>query len=96
MPTGHSNAFATACVSGASATAEAMLATDSTAASVAVSDSAVNAGVEAALSITVDCWFADVELADPERFVQGVARGIRCRVRITLRRIRCRLLLGDQ
>ena len=46
-----------------------MLATDSTAASVAVRGSAVDAGVAAALTTTVDCWFADVELADPERFV---------------------------
>ena len=65
-------AFATACVSGASATAEAMLATDSAAASVAVSDSAVDAGVETALSITVDCWFADVGLADPVRSVRAL------------------------
>jgi hypothetical protein len=50
-----------------------MLATDSTAASsVAVRDSAVDAGVETALSITVDCWFADVELADPVRFVRAL------------------------
>jgi hypothetical protein len=45
-----------------------MLATDSTAASVAVRDSAVDAGVAAALATTVDCWLADVELADLERF----------------------------
>jgi hypothetical protein len=65
-------AFATVCVSGASATAEAMPATDSTAVSVAVSDSAVDAGVETALSITVDCWFAEVELADPVPFVTAL------------------------
>ena len=81
-------AFANACVSGASATAEAMPATDSTAASVAVSGSAVDAGVAAALTITVDCWFAEVELADPVRFVRCAAGGIRCRMRISVRRIR--------
>jgi hypothetical protein len=66
---GSLRALATACVSGAPSTAEEMLATDSTAAAVAVCDSAVDAGVAAALTTTVDCWFADVELADPVRFV---------------------------
>jgi hypothetical protein len=37
-----------------------------------VSDSAVDAGVETALTTTVDRWFADVELADPERFVRAL------------------------
>jgi hypothetical protein len=46
-----------------------MLATDSTAGSVAVSGSEVDAGVAAALTTPVDCWFTDDELADPERFV---------------------------
>jgi hypothetical protein len=65
-------ALATACVSGAPSTTEEMLATDSTAAAVAVCDSAVDAGVAAALTTTVDCWFADVELADPERSVRAL------------------------
>jgi hypothetical protein len=49
-----------------------MLATDSTAASVAVPDSAVETGVAAALMTTVDCWFTDGELADPERSVRAL------------------------
>jgi hypothetical protein len=50
-----------------------MLATDSTAASVAVRDSAVDTGVAAAALMTiVDCWFADGELADPERSVRAL------------------------
>ena len=49
-----------------------MLATDSTAASVAVRDSAVDTGVAAALMTTVACWFADGELADPERSVRAL------------------------
>jgi hypothetical protein len=44
-----------------------MLATDSTAASVAVRDSAVDTGVAGASMTAVDCWFTDGELADPER-----------------------------
>jgi hypothetical protein len=59
----------TASISRAPSTVEKVLATDSTAASVAVRGWAVDAGVAAAWTTTVDCWFADVELADPERFV---------------------------
>jgi hypothetical protein len=46
-----------------------MLAADSTAVSVGVSGSEVDAGVASALTTAVDCWFTDDELADPERFV---------------------------
>src|SRR4051794_12392998 len=66
---GSPSAIASACVSGALSKAEEMLATDSTAGSVAVSGSEVDAGVAAALTTPVDCWFTDDELADPERFV---------------------------
>jgi hypothetical protein len=46
-----------------------VLATDSTAGSVAVHGSAVEAVVAVALTTTVDCWFADIEFVDRERFV---------------------------
>jgi hypothetical protein len=49
-----------------------MLAVDSTTASVAVRGSAVDAEGAAALTTTVDCWFADVELADPQRVVEAL------------------------
>ena len=49
-----------------------MLATDSTAASVAVGGSAVDAEVAAALTTTVDSWVADVALTEPERFVRAL------------------------
>jgi hypothetical protein len=49
-----------------------MPATDSTAASVAVGGSAVDAEVAAALTTTVDSRVADVALTDPERFVRAL------------------------
>ena len=69
---GSLTALATACVSGAPSTADEMAATDSTAASVAVGGSAVDAEVAAALTTTVDSWVADVALTDPERFVRAL------------------------
>jgi hypothetical protein len=60
-----------------------MLATDSTGAPVVVSGSAVATGVAATLTTSVDCWFADDELADPDRFVGALpaAFGVVCESR---------------
>jgi hypothetical protein len=80
---GSPSAVASACGSGALATAEEMLATDSTGASVVVSGSAVDKGVAATPTTSVDCWFADDELAVTDRFVRALpaAFGVVCESR---------------
>ena len=76
---GSLSAIASACVSGALSRVEEMLATDSTAASVAVSGSAVDAGVAAAVTTPLTAG-SRMTNSPIRRGSLGRCRGIHCRI----------------